>query len=513
MRGGLLALDMFLIVLGSLSALALRSNFEISEAQFYPFLPYLGTSLLAVLVIFPLAGINRSIWRFSSLHDHIRLTVVLACCVAAAVALTFAVNRLEGIARSLPVLQFLTCTAFLIGARVLHRLHHELRHHRKAAQLFQAEPSGDQTETILIVGISRLAEAYLQASAEFMPGKIKVAGLLGRADRHAGRLVATCPILGVPEELRAVLDTLEVHGVAIDRIVVTQSLAVLSEHAANELLLSERERNIELLFLGEKWGLAGKSETRRREVPPAASAAQAFEISEAMTKAIAARRYWRFKRLCDIMGALLCLIPGSTLLLVAALLAAADVGFPIIFWQQRPGLGGRPFRLYKLRTMRPAHAPDGRRLSDEERASKIGEGLRRLRLDELPQLYNILIGDMSFVGPRPLLPKDQPSSYRARLLVRPGLTGWAQVQGGRTVSPADKAALDVWYVLNASLHLDIRIALRTVGVVLFGERASPLSIGQAWQALADFGIIATPNHISDSRRLHLNRPEYKEVPL
>ena len=96
--------------------------------------------------------------------------------------------------------------------------------------------------------------------------------------------------------------------------------------------------------------------------------------------------------------------------------------------------------------------------------------MRRTRLDELPQLINILLGQMSFIGPRPLLPVDQPADYAARLVVRPGLTGWAQVKGGRDISPADKAALDIWYVHNASLALDARILLNTVAMVLFGER-------------------------------------------
>src|SRR5208337_5259211 len=104
------------------------------------------------------------------------------------------------------------------------------------------------------------------------------------------------------------------------------------------------------------------------------------------------------------------------------------------------------------------------------------------------QLFNILRGEMSFVGPRPLLPRDQPEAYRARLLVRPGLTGWAQVVGGRDISPEDKAALDVWYVRNASLALDIEIAIRTVPVVLFGERISVSLIERAWRDLSESGV-------------------------
>ena len=120
--------------------------------------------------------------------------------------------------------------------------------------------------------------------------------------------------------------------------------------------------------------------------------------------------------------------------------------------------------------------------------SRIGRFLRRTRLDELPQLFNILAGQMSFVGPRPLLPVDQPAAYSARKFVRPGLTGWAQVNGGRSVSAADKAALDVWYIENASFALDFKIFARTLAVVLFGERSNAAMIGRAWSDLSVLGV-------------------------
>ena len=105
-------------------------------------------------------------------------------------------------------------------------------------------------------------------------------------------------------------------------------------------------------------------------------------------------------------------------------------------------------------------------------SSKIGSFLRRSRLDELPQLYNILVGEMSFVGPRPLLPADQPLGQHSRSLVRPGLTGWAQINGGREISTEDKAALDSWYIMNASIWLDIAILLRTLAIVMSGDRVN-----------------------------------------
>jgi lipopolysaccharide/colanic/teichoic acid biosynthesis glycosyltransferase len=121
----------------------------------------------------------------------------------------------------------------------------------------------------------------------------------------------------------------------------------------------------------------------------------------------------------------------------------------------------------------------GNRVPDELRSSKIGQFLRHSRLDELPQLYNVLVGEMSLVGPRPLLPIDQPERQNLRLLVRPGLSGWAQINGGRDISPEDKAALDVWYIMHASLWLDLTIILRTVSLLVLGEKANQAALNAA----------------------------------
>src|SRR5262249_26667083 len=168
---------------------------------------------------------------------------------------------------------------------------------------------------------------------------------------------------------------------------------------------------------------------------------------------------------------------------LVALLVVVDVGLPVIFWQKRPGRGGRPFKLYKFRTMRGPHDRVGRRIPDQYRLSLIGQLLRRTRLDEFPQLYNILIGEMSFIGPRPLLPWDQPIDIVSRLSVRPGLTGLAQVHGARDMSPNDKNALDIWYIENASPWLDIKIALRTGLVLARGERLDVEMLQRVREAL------------------------------
>jgi lipopolysaccharide/colanic/teichoic acid biosynthesis glycosyltransferase len=129
--------------------------------------------------------------------------------------------------------------------------------------------------------------------------------------------------------------------------------------------------------------------------------------------------------------------------------------------------------------MRAPHNKDRMRIPDDQRSSVVGKILRRTRLDELPQLYNVLIGDMSLVGPRPLLPCDQGTEYVARLSMRPGLTGWAQVNGGRIISTSDKLILDIWYVQNASWMLDVAIMLRTVRMILFGDRINIEAVNRA----------------------------------
>ncbi|RZI39220.1 sugar transferase, partial [Herbaspirillum sp. HC18] len=150
--------------------------------------------------------------------------------------------------------------------------------------------------------------------------------------------------------------------------------------------------------------------------------------------------YWRFKRIAECLLGTLLIIALSPLFVLIAAIVALDVGMPVIFWQQRPGARGLPFRVYKFRTMAASHDATGRRISDADRISAIGAFLRHSRLDELPQLFNVLAGDMSFIGPRPLLPRDQFPGLEARLSIAPGITGWAQVNGGREISAADKAA-------------------------------------------------------------------------
>ena len=175
------------------------------------------------------------------------------------------------------------------------------------------------------------------------------------------------------------------------------------------------------------------------------------------------------KRLFDCVTAITGLIALSPILLIIALLVRLTLGSPVLFRQRRPGLHARPFELLKFRTMREVtNSP----LLDEERLTPFGRWLRAGSLDELPELWNVVKGDMRLVGPRPLLMEYLPlytAEQARRHEIRPGLTGWAQVNGRNSLSWEQKFELDVWYVDNQSFWLDLRIIIMTLGKVLLRQ--------------------------------------------
>ncbi len=181
------------------------------------------------------------------------------------------------------------------------------------------------------------------------------------------------------------------------------------------------------------------------------------------------------KRLVDIMVSALGIVVLSPVFLIIGLLVALDLGRPVLFVQERIGLYGKPFYLYKFRTMRDAVSPSGELLPDAQRLTRFGRILRSTSLDELPELINVLVGQMSLVGPRPLLPKylDRYTSEQARRHeVKPGITGWAQVNGRNSLTWEERFRLDVWYVDNWSILLDLKILLMTIITVIRREGIS-----------------------------------------
>ncbi len=188
------------------------------------------------------------------------------------------------------------------------------------------------------------------------------------------------------------------------------------------------------------------------------------------------------KRIIDVLVASVAILLTLPLMGIIALLLSIFQGRPVLFSQVRSTKGGRTFKLYKFRSMTTARDDAGALLPDEARTTRIGWWLRRTRIDELPQFFHVLVGDMSLVGPRPL-PEEKVEAFgelgKRRGEVRPGLTGWAQVNGNALLEPEDKIALDIFYVDRRSLPFDLRIMMMTVGVIAYGDQVNPVRIDEA----------------------------------
>jgi lipopolysaccharide/colanic/teichoic acid biosynthesis glycosyltransferase len=462
-RSALFTIDLCLVAIATVFALTLGQHEAIDKIVE----PYFAATIVAAALVLPALGLHRGIWHLSAMVDYVRVVAAALITVFAAIVLSFIVNGFDHLDYSLPILQVILVVCALVGVRVLVRLGGA--HYAISGEDLPFPPTGRAYDTVLVVGLNGITELYLRW-VEKLSERVSVAGVLASGERRIGQLVHQHPILGTPERIRPVLRELEVHGVTVDRIVVTLAFDRLSSDAQATLRDLAKTSNIRLELFADRIGIGLEA----TDDGGAASVSTPFEGGKIAASHsdldMLARPYWRVKRAFDVVGAIGLIVVTAPLMMFVALLAAIDVGRPVIFWQQRPGAGGRPFKLYKFRTMADAHDSQGCRIEDDERLSAIGSFLRRTHLDELPQLYNILSGEMSFVGPRPLLPVDQPKNDGTRLLVRPGLTGWAQINGGTELSIDDKTTLDIWYLRNASLWLDLKILLRTALFALRREQ-------------------------------------------
>jgi lipopolysaccharide/colanic/teichoic acid biosynthesis glycosyltransferase len=316
-------------------------------------------------------------------------------------------------------------------------------------------------ERIIVIGSNSLSSLYIKLLDAYAPGQRRVIAVLDNRPRMIGRAISGIPIVGPPQHLEAIVTEYALHGIRTDRVIVGGETGLLSAGELEEIRRVCERLEIKLDFVPRLIGLS------ELEVPPIEIAVETGRSSIP----ICARSYLRLKRYIDFVGALILLLLLLPLLTVASLLALLDVGSPVLFWQQRVGLGGRTFLVYKFRTLRPPFDWRGRPTSQDKRLSRIGLWLRESHLDELPQLLNVLVGDMSLVGPRPLLPEDQPPNPACRLMVRPGISGWAQVNGAKLLTPSEKQELDEWYVRNASLCVDLRIILMTLQIASGARRS------------------------------------------
>jgi lipopolysaccharide/colanic/teichoic acid biosynthesis glycosyltransferase len=462
--------DVALAAVSPFAALYLRNDDVASNGDWISAGSYCLLSLAFSLLAFQVCGISNIIARYISVSDLLDIAkVVLAGEVMTATVL-FTVTRLEGIPRSVPAIHALILGVGLIAYRGLRNLTGKQGRH--ADQLRRAT-----NENVILIGLndwSVLLMKYLQAQA---PEQRRVIALLDENPRWIGRSVNGVQVFGPPAHLEAAIEEFATHGLHTDWVIVGSEPNELSGEALAEVRDVCAQRDLDLVFV-PRLNAIGSTEHNCRS----AHKGPGRLTSSDLLLSIGPSPYFRFKRLIDAIIALILILTLLPLLVMTALMVVLDVGWPVLFWQQRTGQGGRELQLYKLRTLRPPFDRRGQRIPEEQRLSGIGRLLRQARIDELPQLLNVLVGDMSLIGPRPLLPRDQPPNSAPRLTVRPGITGWAQVNGGILLSATEKNALDVWYIRNASLWLDLRIIGMTFLSLVKSDRRREAALALAMQS-------------------------------
>jgi lipopolysaccharide/colanic/teichoic acid biosynthesis glycosyltransferase len=389
------------------------------------------------------------------LNDYVSLrevqSVVTMSVATAAITsfLVFSFTRLDFVPRSIPFLHLLVLASLMFVIRVVATRWREHRESRKAFDVVAPQ-------YVLLVGANRLAWFYLQAVKSVGLGRTEIVAILDDDPSLFGRTMFGYQVLAPPSQLPRVVSEYKVHGVDISRVLIAANRPTDASQRWNGVEDYCRSLDMDVHFLGDMLGI--EFDAPSLSDPPVE------------TMAPSARAKFTLKRAFDFAASLAILGAFSPVLIVVAAGLLIDVGWPVTFWQKRDGRDGRPFFLYKFRTLYAPFDRHGRFVEEDQRTSRFGLLLGRTRLDELPQLWNVLIGDMSLVGPRPLLPIDQPATTRLRLQVLPGLTGWAQIHGGKLVSADEKGVLDDWYVEHMSFWLDIQIIWRTISIVFVGDK-------------------------------------------
>ena len=447
------------------------------------FLPYFAVSLVTAIPVFRALRLRGNSHRFFAPHDFVQILLAVTLAILLTVSISFGLFRLEGIQRSLPILHWtiavlgfsmLRLLAFLAAHGALWR---EDRHAHSQARV-----------PLLIIGYTPLAEIFLRMLLSNQGGHFFVAGIVDEDAKHQGLHLRHSKVIGRTDELPQILAQLTIHGMPVQKLVLTRKRKTMGARAQSVISRLEKTGQIEILDFHAQttafFNVLGTS-TTLEPMPVAEGLPVPREIRARAESAVAS--YSRGKRLFDLAAACTLALLMLPIMAIAIPAIWASMGAPFYFWQERPGHGGKVFRLYKLRTFAHGVGPNGEILDDKERETGVGRFLRRARLDEIPQLWNVLRGEMSFVGPRPLLPADLPEDMadwvRLRAMVRPGITGWAQINGGQAVSKDDKLVLDAWYVTHMSLWTDLRIIWGTFKVVMAGEMLDPANIRSTYENL------------------------------
>jgi lipopolysaccharide/colanic/teichoic acid biosynthesis glycosyltransferase len=471
--------DLLWAALAPLIAIMLRNDFALSPDEVDGTIVYVATSFAVALIIFPLFSMRLDIWEYTTPADLARVAIAVAVSVMLVTFLVFAINRSYGVARSVPFLHFMILLLPLLTARIGYRVFHRDFQDRNVRIRLNRLGHRDR-EHVLVFGVNRVAEFYANAVSELSNGNVEIVGIVSNDERRHGRRLRSHPVLGHAKHLPHFMQEFAVRGIDVDKVVVCSKWDDIPFGTQTILRKIERD-GVKIEFLDEilrfvKHG-SDLSPADNDEVVTFAGQT----TGQAQTKEIQLKlpAYFRLKRAIDLFVASTLALCSLPVMMLVGAINRTTIGTPVLFWQRRPGRHGINFYVYKFRTMLAPYDNDGNRVPDEARQTTWTRLIRRTRLDELPQLYNIVIGEMSIIGPRPLLPCDQPTSTTARLAIAPGVTGWAQVNGGDLVTPDEKLALDLFYIRNASLWLDLRIILKTLWTVKNGDVRNESAIAAA----------------------------------
>jgi lipopolysaccharide/colanic/teichoic acid biosynthesis glycosyltransferase len=430
-------LDLFGAAIAPLLALALRDVSLFDEDHLSASLVYAGVGAVLGASTLLAFGVTHTASRFFSIDDALTVLKASAIAVFATVAVCFLWYRLDSLPRTVPLLHF----ALLGGGNIAGRsLRYFSRRRRRRPR------SSGATENLIVIGATDLAWHYIQMIENLAGDRFRIVALLDDEKKLQGRYVHGYPVASI-RNVESVLKEYEIHGVDIHRFVFAVDLAALDPKSVEEISRVAGMLQIELDLLTERLGIAGRSV----HVAPTPE-----------SKSEAAWLFWSSKRIFDIVVAGAILLVSLPLAILICLLLLIDCGYPVIFWQVRVGRYGRKLVVYKFRTLKAPYTSNGTPISEDKRISSFRRLLRAAHLDEWPQLVSILVGDMSLIGPRPLLPIDLSESADLRLSVRPGITGWAQVNGATLLSPAEKNAMDEWYIRHASWSVDFAVMAATV---------------------------------------------------
>jgi lipopolysaccharide/colanic/teichoic acid biosynthesis glycosyltransferase len=443
--------DLFWALVSPILALYLRDVDLQLNADWSAVVYYWVLSAGFAIVAFFAFRLQDGMTRYFSVHEALDIAEAVLFAELMTFAVLFTLTRLDGIPRSIPLVHGLLLAVGLLAARVFVRI--------MASEDDEPPEHHYRRERIILIGANRFASSFIQLLKAYAPQQQRVTAVLDENAAMIGRAISGVQILGAPHELEAIISEFAIHGISTDRIVIAGEVDFLSPPVLHEVERICKKRQIELTFLPRMIGVSERKPTNAPVVISEPVASGPFVLPP----------IFRLKRWIDLVGSLTLIVLLFPLLMLAGLLVLLDVGRPIFFWQERLGWKGRSFLIYKFRTLRAPFDSAGNPTLGSRQPSAVGRFLRATRLDELPQLLNVLFGEMSLIGPRPLLPEDQPANTSIRLSVRPGISGWAQVNGAKLVTKEQKEELDEWYVRNASLLFDFWLMMMTIKLLLRGR--------------------------------------------